>query len=325
MRKIVPNSNLFKVVLFILGFTGVDILAQGTEIKGRIITQAGKPIADAVVLERAGDRKTLSGKDGYFHLEVSAAEKILLEIIHPDFMEKQISIPRKDLGKTFLIQLIPSFLQKEEVTVTAFRYPEASASIPAAEAVMAKENIEENMPSNVAEGVLELPGVSNMGAGGFSLVPNIRGLARRRILLLLDNARITSERRTGPSASFVNPMDIEKIEVLRSPSSVFYGSDAIGGVIRIITRKPSLNGRLKGSLHAKYGTNNQEKNIGFNIEGGTGQTGYMLSLQGVDAENGSSPRGKTLQSFYSQASLMGQLYHRSDKRENRMSFFGDGG
>lgn len=71
--------------------------------------------------------------------------------------------------------------------------------------------------------------MASLGSGGFSIVPSIRGLARRRILLLVDGARLSSDRRTGPNASFLNPEDLARIEILRSPSSVYYGSDAIGG------------------------------------------------------------------------------------------------
>jgi len=141
-------------------------------------------------------------------------------------------------------------------------------------------------------------------------------------LILVDNARITSDRRTGPNASFVNPADIEKIEVLRSPSSVFYGSDAIGGVIHIFTKKSVFQKGMDGRINIKYGTTNQEKGLGISLQGAKGKTGYFISFQGTDAENYSSPLEEVPQSQFTTASLLGKISHWSEKREIHLSFLG---
>ena len=69
-------------------------------------------------------------------------------------------------------------------------------------------------------------------------VPSIRGLARGRTLILIDNARVTTERRAGPSATYLNPFFLEAVEISRGPGSVAYGSDAFGGIIHARTRRP---------------------------------------------------------------------------------------
>jgi hypothetical protein len=241
--------------------------AWATDVIGVVRTAKGKPIYDAVVLHRDSGKKTFSDEQGIFRLFLPDSERIILEIIHPDYIEQEISIGKNDFKKKLIVTLSPYIRQQEEVVVTALRYPESSATVPAAETVVTEENLEEKITPNIAQVLLDLPGVSNIGAGGFSLVPNIRGLARRRVLILIDNARVTSDRRTGPSASFVSPKDIRTIEVLRSPSSVFYGSDAIGGVVHIMTKEAPLSDTIGGTLSAKFGTINQEKGLGFSLEG----------------------------------------------------------
>ena len=292
------------------------------EIRGRVTSIKGERIVEAFILHSSSDTSTVTDENGEFRLVVPSSHEISLEIIHPDYLEKHIVLTSEHFSSLVVISLTPSFRPKEDITVTAFRYPEASTSVPAASSVLAKENLEESMPVNISEGILALPGVSNIGTGGFSLVPNIRGLARRRILILLDNARVTSERRTGASASFINPRDIDKIEVLRSPSSVFYGSDAIGGVLHILTRKPSMNDRLNGDLYARYGAVNQEKSVGLNLDGSANTVGYYFSFQAIDAENYSSPRGEVLQSSFSQGSILGKIFHQTNKRDITLSFLG---
>jgi outer membrane receptor protein involved in Fe transport len=308
--------NVFLLSLFI------SVPTFAAEIMGVVRTAKGQPVAEAVILHRASGEKTISNKKGHFSLKVAGEDKITLEIIHPDYIVQEISISKIDYKKKIIITLSPYIKQQEEVVVTALRYPESSASIPAAESVLSEESLQEKIVPNIAQGLKELPGVSNIGAGGFSLVPNIRGLARRRVLILIDNARITSDRRTGPSASFVNPGYIETIEVLRSPSSVFYGSDAMGGVVHILTKQAPRQEGIGARFSTKYGTTNQEKGVGLSLNGWTKNTGFYLSFQGASAENYRSPSGEVLMSDFTQGSLFGKISHLTKKREIHFSFLG---
>lgn len=311
------------LIIFIFFLSVAQSLA--VEIKGEVLNIEGNPVAEAVVLHPQSGNKSLTDEKGLFNLTVPDQEKIRLEIIHPDYWEQKIVLTQKDFHKKVIVRLIPYIAQRQEIVVTALRYPESSARVPAAETVVSKETIEEELAPNITEGLSNVPGVSSIGAGGFSLVPNIRGLARRRVLIMIDNTRVTSDRRTGPNASFVDPRDIERIEVLRSPSSVFYGSDAIGGVIHIITKKPPMDERLRGKINVKYGAINQEKSLGFSLSANKKKNGFYFSFQGNDAENYSSPAGEILQSQFSQGSLFGKISHVTEKREIHLSLLGTRG
>jgi outer membrane receptor protein involved in Fe transport len=314
-----------KIVFILLIFFILVIQSLAVEIKGEILNLEGKPVADAIVLHRSSGNKAVTDEKGHFSLNVPEEAKIRLEVVHPEYLEQEIIVTSQTVQKGVTIQLVPYIMKREEIVVTALRYPESSSSVPAAETVIPKETLEERMAPNITEGLSNLPGVSSLGSGGFSIVPNIRGLARSRVLLMIDNARVTSDRRVGPNASFIDPNNIEKIEVLRSPSSVFYGSDAIGGVIHILTRKPSIGQPLRGNLKLKYGTINEEKGLGFSVEGSRKKTGFCLFFQGNDAENYSSPSSEILQSQFTQANVLAKVSHLSEKREIHLSFLGSRG
>jgi len=316
MKKTVLN-----LLVFFLCVGGCFAL----EIQGIVLTKEGSPVEGAVVFHRSSQSKTVTDEEGEFKLSIPGVEEIRLEVIHPDYLEQEVVISRQDASKRIIIRLIPLIRQREEIVVTAMRYPESSAEVPAAESVIPSETLEEEMSPNITEGIQNIPGVSSLGAGGFSVVPNIRGLARRRVLIMVDNARITSDRRTGPNASFIDPRDVEKIEVLRSPSSVFYGSDAIGGVIHIFTKRMNPQDGLKGTVNLKYGMVNQEKGLGFALRGKRRSTGFYISFQGNDAENYSSPLGEVLMSKFSHGSLIGKVSYASEKRDVDLSFIGSRG
>lgn len=309
------------ILLFSIFF--ISVLPSGAlEIRGEVQTLEGKPVDGAVVLHRLSQEKTMTDEKGQFHLKIPDAEKIKLEIIHPDYLEQEVIFSQQEASKKVSIKLTPLIRQREEIVVTALRYPESSSKVPAAETVVSKEDLEEKMSPTIAESLQSIPGVSSIGAGGFSVVPNIRGLARRRVLIMIDNARVTSDRRTGPNASFIDPRDVEKIEILRSPSSVFYGSDAIGGVIHIFSKKPTHQRGIRGKINLKYGSVNQEKALGFSLQGKRKRSGFYFSFQGNDAENYSSPLGEVLMSKFTQGTLLGKISYSSEKREFDLSFLG---
>jgi len=309
------------VFISILIFS-LSIAAPAFEVRGTVVTPGGKPVGEAVVLHRASGARAISDSGGAFSLDVPDEDRVRLEVVHPDFYEQVFAFTKKTAARGVTLTLAPLISQNEEIVVTALRYPEASANVPAAGTVVGNAALTEVMAANITEGLASTPGVSALGSGGFSIVPSVRGLARRRVLYLVDNARLSSERRTGPNASFINPEDIDRIEVLRSPASVLYGSDAIGGVIHILTKGPDPQEGLIGRLLTRYGTVNDEKGAGLSLRGSKGSTGFYLSFQGLDAGNYSSPSGKVLQSQYTQGSLLGKIVHRTDKREVTAAFLG---
>ncbi len=311
------------IIIFIFALALLGLSAQAAEIRGKVVSAAQNPVAGAVVVHRPTGAKAETDAEGGFVLNLPDADRFHLEVIHPDFYEREFLLGPKELGRKVVLVLVPLIKQKEEVVVTALRYPESSISVPAASTVVSGETLSEKMIPNITEALQDVPGVGALGSAGFSLVPSIRGLARRRVLYLIDGARLESDRRTGPNASFVSPEDIERIEVLRSASAVFYGSDAIGGVIHVMTRSPRFDGGIHGRFQAGYAAVNGEKGIGLALEGSVKSWGFSLSFQHADAGEYRAPGGtKVLQSQYTQGSLLAKIAHRTEKREIDIGFLG---
>ncbi|MDR1608966.1 MAG: TonB-dependent receptor, partial [Deltaproteobacteria bacterium] len=128
----------------------------------------------------------------------------------------------------------------EPITVTSTRVARELSEIPLSVSVVDERQIRENPKPDVAEYLRELPGVkvseSDWGVYEF----NIRGAGKDRSLILVDGVRqsLASALRTENEAGLlaVEPSEIERIEVIKGPASALYGSDAIGGVINVITK-----------------------------------------------------------------------------------------
>jgi outer membrane receptor protein involved in Fe transport len=133
------------------------------------------------------------------------------------------------------IRLDPAF--RESVTVTSGAAPNIETTPASAPVVIGAEEIEQRTPAHIAEAIAITPGVALRGEGP-PAVPVLRGLAGGRTLLIVDDARIVSERRAGPSATFLDPFILGSIEISRGPGAVAYGSDAFGGVVHMRPRDP---------------------------------------------------------------------------------------
>lgn len=312
----------FLIPLLALGVVLVAGRALAFEVRGFVRGADKSPVAGAVVRISDPNVRAVTDASGAFRLDIPAPARLRLTASHPDYFEQAFVVPEAEAGNVITLTLTSLVRQREEVVVTALRYPEPSAAVPATEAVVTEVSIAENQAPNVTEALQDVPGVASLGTGGFTMVPTIRGLARRRVLFLIDGARVESDRRTGPNASFVSPEDIDRVEVLRTPASVLYGSDAIGGVVQIFTRTPEARSGFRGRLTAGYGSTNAARRGGLTVEGGTPALGFSLSAQDEEAGNYRSPKGEVARSGFAARSLFGKLVHRADKREIQLSFLG---
>ncbi|MGM0701618.1 MAG: ligand-gated channel protein [Pseudomonadota bacterium] len=135
--------------------------------------------------------------------------------------------------------------QLSDVVVTAAGFEQQTKNAPASISVIAREQLEDRHYRDVTDALRDVPGVivTGGGAGDNGHDISIRGMPAQYTLILVDGKpRSSRESRPNGSAGFeqdwLPPLQaIERIEVVRGPMSTLYGSDAIGGVINVITRK----------------------------------------------------------------------------------------
>ena len=133
----------------------------------------------------------------------------------------------------------PSIINNEEVTVvTANRVEQAISDVLAPVTVITRDDIELSMAKSVPEILRMVPGIDigqSGGRGGQTSV-FMRGSESDHVLVLIDGVRLPSSITSGVDFSKIPVSQIETIEVVRGPRGAIYGSEAIGGVINIITR-----------------------------------------------------------------------------------------
>lgn len=167
-------------------------------------------------------------------------------------------------------------LKLPNTVVTASRTAQDSKETTAAVTVFTRDDIERLQPVNVADLLSRVPGVQIVQSGGrgSSTSVMIRGTSNAQSLVLVDGVRVGSASAGGASLQHLNLEQIERIEVLRGARSAVYGSDAIGGVIQIFTRRGSEG--LQGRVRVAAGNKGLwERSLG--LSGGDQQTTFNLS------------------------------------------------
>lgn len=126
----------------------------------------------------------------------------------------------------------------KEVEVTATRVAHDLMDVPMSVGVVTADEISKKGVSTIGEVIRDIPGVEleNDGTPGLVRV-SIRGEGTQRTTILIDGQKISEHKSMSGAPILIDPSAVERVEVIKGPASVLYGSDAIGGVINIITKK----------------------------------------------------------------------------------------
>ena len=201
-------------------------------------------------------------------------------------------------------------LADESVTVTAGAAPTITSSPANGTTIVPQPDIEARQPFNLTQTLESVAGVSSVSEGQ-AAVPAVRGLARGRTLILIDGARVTSERRVGPSATYMDPFVLDAVEVSRGPGFVAYGSDAFGGVIAARTRGVALGQGLKVLGIGDVGVGIPGGRAGVSVSGPLGSDGGFVVLGHYrDYGDYDSPDGEVINSGFQDSGVLVRAAHR---------------
>ncbi|MCI0911886.1 TonB-dependent receptor domain-containing protein [Pseudomonas putida] len=167
-------------------------------------------------------------------------------------------------------------LKLPDMLISANRQAESRTATSAANTVFTRSDIDRLQPASVTDLLARVPGVQVAPTGGRGSLPGIfiRGTKAAQSLVLVDGVRIANATSGDSGLQFIDVDQIERVEVLRGSRSAIYGSDAIGGVIQIFTRRSNGQG-LQPRLRMAAGTDQTwQRSLG--LSGGDGATRFNL-------------------------------------------------
>lgn len=226
-----------------------------------IDAETGKTIEGVAVFNKDKTKSAISNSDGKVSVFNFKSNEIISfsHVVYTDFEERKSILKQND----YQVFLSKKSEQLDEVVVSVFKNKEKTNRIAEQIAVVSLRDIQKISPQTSADLLASIPGIkvqkSQFGGGS----PVLRGMESNRVLLVVDGVRMNNAiYRKGhlQSSITVSPNLLERTEVVFGPSSVIYGSDALGGVIHYYTKTPKISdvSKIKGSSFLRYSSVNNE-------------------------------------------------------------------
>lgn len=211
-------------------------------------------------------------------------------------------------------------LKLPNVVISANRQVQARNDSSAANTVFTRDDIDRLQPTSVTDLLSRVPGVQVAPTGGRGSLPGIyiRGTKSAQSLVLVDGQRIANTTSGDSGLQYLNVDQIERVEVLRGSRSVIYGSDAIGGVIQVFTRRNAEQG-LQPRLKVGFGSHQTwERSVG--LSGGDERTRFNLGASldetaGINSTHTSFPSDGDHDAYRNQSVSLNLSHAFSDELE----------
>lgn len=231
--------------------------------------ETGKVVRNVTVFNSSFDINLSSNDDGIVSISAFKLNEIVVfsHLSYATLRVKKSKIQKQN----FVVYLTKSSEQLDEIVLSSFKNDEKSKRIAERIELVNIERIAKVSPQTSADLLATVPGVkvqkSQFGGGS----PVIRGMESNRILLVVDGVRMNNAiYRKGhlQNSITITPNLLDKMEVVFGPSSVMYGSDALGGVIHYYTKTPKLTEtkEVKSQFFGRFSTVNQEVTSNYAAE-----------------------------------------------------------
>lgn len=252
--------------------------AQMATIVGRVYDPQANPVADATVTLVEARRIVKTAADGSFRFDAVPPRHYHLRAESPRLGQ---AVGEADVraGETRTVEVvIDPLVHSEEIVVTASADSRRQSEVYQPVTVLAEEHLAARMQPTLGQTLAQEPGVSSTFFGAGSSRPVIRGLGADRVRVLEDGVGTGDVANVSPDhAVSLEPSSAEQIEIVRGPATLLYGSNAIGGVVNVISdRVPSriTTDPLTGSIETRYGSAAGEKSNSITLDGSVGSVAW---------------------------------------------------
>ncbi|MFC4263368.1 TonB-dependent receptor [Ferruginibacter yonginensis] len=275
-----------KLLTLVMLLQAIVAFANNGVVKGSFsgtVTDAatGKPIVGATVYINDAKVGTNTNANGNFLIDNITEGNHLIEFSHIGYNTLAQNIFIK--GDTKLnISLSAAVVENNAVIVTGVSRASQLKKVPFQVAVMRKEELQQTTSTNIIDAITRKAGVSAIATGPAISKPVIRGLGYNRVLTMNDGVRQEGQQWGDEHGIEIDEASVSKIEILKGPASLVYGSDAMAGVVNIITNVPVALNTLKANVGSNYQTNNRLRSLYGNVAGN--KNGFSWNVYGTTRE-----------------------------------------
>lgn len=287
------QTRAWSVLFVVLVLAAAPLIAdqgpagQPSTLEGRVIDTSGAPIAGATVELVELHRRTTTSAEGTFRFSGLGAGNYLVEITGGN---GELGLERVVVGRgqtTRVTITAQPVVHREEIVVSASADPRSLLEVAQPVTVLTGEELILRRAATVGETLAGQAGVSTTWFGPGASRPILRGQGGERVRTLTGGLGSADASATSPDhAVSVEPLVAERIEVLRGPATLRYGSSAIGGVVNVIDGRIPVHAAeepLSGAVEIGGGTNGDEGSGVVSLDGGAERLAWHVDYSLRDA------------------------------------------
>lgn len=279
------NRILFIYLLIIL--TNQIITAQN-KISGKITDKGtGESIPGATIYLPELKTGDISDKNGVYKLDNLPNTSVLIQV---SFLGYKSILERVDLSakSVFDFKMEPAITEINEVVITGTSRATEITRNPVPIVTLSNIELHQNLNTNIIDAIAKLPGVNAVTTGPNVSKPFIHGLGYNRVLTLFDGIRQEGQQWGDEHGVEVDENMVDRIEIVKGPASLIYGSDALAGVVNLLPADAFHQDTVQGRIATDYQTNNGLINISATLAGnkhGFIWGGVVSHKQAADYQN----------------------------------------
>ncbi len=246
---------------------------------GRITdAQSGAPLPGASVFIADDKLGTSAGSDGTYLISNIPPGHHIIEISHTGYSTRVEHIEL--LTDTIIhFSLTPVITENQGVIVTGVAGATSIRKAPIPVTALKRQALLQTSSTNIIDALSHVPGVSQLSTGPAISKPVIRGLGFNRVVTVNDGVRQEGQQWGDEHGIELDEMSVNRVEVLKGPASLIYGSDALAGVVHFISAVPVAEGTIKGNVLMNYQSNSGLFGANGNIAGN--RNGFNWNLNGT--------------------------------------------
>ena len=264
------KSRYFAIAMLLLLFTMPGFAAVFIQFKGKVVDADTQQALPGAVISIPDLRiAAVSSADGTFMLKnIPSQGNFLVQVRFVGYETISRTVDFSKLDEV-VFSLKPSVIEGREVVITGIANSSDNRQNSTSVATVSKAELLARPSTNLIDAISNVPGVTQITTGNAISKPVIRGLSGHRVLTLNNGVKQQGQQWGDEHGIEIDQYSANRVEILRGPASLLYGSDALGGVINILNSLPAPLGTIEGEFLTNYATN-------------SGLTGSSLSLQGND-------------------------------------------
>ena len=265
-QKIIFLTGIFLLLIYSGSVLSNENLTNA-HLSGKVVDKvSGEALPGVTIYFPNLKTGTVTQPDGTYMIDQLPSTKLLVQISYVGYKMQSKQIDLSVVNKQdFVLEV--SATEINEVVVTGHSGGIENNRAPSPIAIVPKSQLIQNSASNIIDALSKVPGISQVTTGAGISKPVIRGMGYNRIVVVNDGIRQEGQQWGDEHGIEIDENSVNHVEILKGPASLAYGSDAMAGVINMISAPTLPEGKIIGNIGSNFQTNNGLIDYSVNLAG----------------------------------------------------------